>query len=44
MDDLLQLIFVPGDLIQTICRICILFLSIDLVLAFACLIGESKSC
>lgn len=43
MDDLYNLIFVEGDLISTICRICILFLSLDLVLAFAALIGESKS-
>ena len=43
MDDLLQLIYVDGDLLQTFCRCLILVLSIDLCLGFAALIGDSKS-
>lgn len=43
MDDLIQLIYVQGDLIQTICRCLILVLSLDLVLGFGALIGDSKN-
>lgn len=43
MNDLIELIYVPGDLIQTLCRSLILVLSIDLVLGFGALIGDSKN-
>lgn len=42
MNDLLELIYVEGNLIETICRIFILGFSFDMILNFASLIGGSK--
>lgn len=42
MNDLIELIYVQGDILQTGVRMFILGLSMDLILGFASLIGESK--
>lgn len=42
MNELLDLIFVDGNLLETFCRVLILGLSMDMILGFASLIGESK--
>ena len=42
MNDLLELIYIPGNLLETVCRIFILGFSFDMILNFASLIGASK--
>ena len=42
MEDLMQLIIVEGDILSTVIRLALVGLSMDLVLGFASLIGESK--
>lgn len=42
MNDLLELVYVQGDLLQTACRLFILGFAFDMILCFASLIGESK--
>lgn len=42
MNELLELIYVDGNILETACRILILGLSMDMILGFASLIGESK--
>lgn len=42
MNDLLELVYVQGNLLETACRLFILGFSFDMILCFASLIGESK--
>lgn len=42
MNELLDIIIVEGDILSTLVRLAIVGLSMDLVLGFASLIGESK--
>ena len=42
MNDLLNLIYVEGNLLETVCRIFILGFAFDMILCFASLIGGSK--
>lgn len=43
MNELLDLVFVQGDILQSFCRLFILGFSLDMILNFAHLIGDSKS-
>ena len=42
MNDLLDLIYVQGNLLETVCRIFILGFAFDMCMNFASLIGGSK--
>lgn len=42
MNELLDLIYVQGNLLETVCRMFILGFAFDMILCFASLIGESK--
>lgn len=42
MNELFDLIYVQGDILATVCNLFILGLSLDMILGFASLIGESK--
>lgn len=42
MDDIINLIYVPGDLLQSFLRLFVLCLSIDCIFGFGQLIGNFK--
>ena len=42
MNELIELVYVQGDLLATAVRLFILGFSFDMILSFASLIGESK--
>lgn len=42
MNELLELIYVEGNILETACRMFILGFAFDMILCFASLIGESK--
>lgn len=42
MNDLLELVYVQGNLLETLCRLFILGFGFDMCLNFASLIGGSK--
>lgn len=43
MDELLELVFIEGDILQTFSRILILFIGFDFLITFAGLIKSIKS-
>lgn len=43
MNELLEFVYIEGNILETICRLFILGFSFDMILNFAHLIGDSKS-
>lgn len=42
MNDLLQLVFVDGDILETVCRIFVLFIALDSFLSICSILGDAK--
>lgn len=42
MNDILNLIFVDGDILQTCCKIFVLFIALDSFLSICSIVGDAK--
>ena len=42
MNDLLQLLYVDGNILETVCRIFVLFIALDSFLSICSIIGDAK--